>query len=264
MKRSRSVLNLLKPHTNCFTKGSGLFGALGHGSFRDNLSFKAVDAPPGMESMRFKRVSAGAAHSAVVTENGDLVLFGRPYDFQSMLRLNRIRKVSKSLARLVAGAAFKADQNTGIFPSPVAFISNGSIVDVSCSAGFTVALAGDGRVYAVGSNRWGQCALDSSQTMAMQPVRVPMECKITAIDTGLQHAIAVCEEGRVYTWGKGNRGKLGDGDNNDQVNIPRRVGAIKDIVAVGAGFGHSVAIGHDGAIYLWGRGMSDVKKESKY
>ena len=41
------------------------------------------------------------------------------------------------------------------------------------------------------------------------------------------------------------------------------VGGGRGAVSVCAGFGHSVAVGADGAVYVWGKGMSDsVKRDT--
>ena len=89
---------------------------------------------------------------------------------------------------------------------------------------------------------------------------VLINVRVKAIDTGLQHCIAVSECGRdVFAWGKAARGQLGN-IGSDQVSFatPQIVRGISGIVTdVSAGLNHSAAVTADGAVYLWGKGMSD-------
>ena len=49
--------------------------------------------------IRVKSVSAGWGHSAVVTEEGQLVIFGRPYDDKMIKSINRLHTVSPFAGR---------------------------------------------------------------------------------------------------------------------------------------------------------------------
>jgi alpha-tubulin suppressor-like RCC1 family protein len=85
--------------------------------------------------------------------------------------------------------------------------------------------------------------------------------RVKGVDTGLQHCIAVSECGRdVFAWGKAARGQLGNiGSDKVSFGIPQVVRGISGIVSgVSAGLNHSAAVTVDGAVYLWGKGMSDM------
>lgn len=83
------------------TQGCGVFGAIGHGDdLLDSPSFKQLKLSGTAEcSIDIKCVSAGWGHSAVVTEKGQLVIFGRPYDDVTIKAINRIKSISPTLAR---------------------------------------------------------------------------------------------------------------------------------------------------------------------
>jgi hypothetical protein len=84
------------------TQGCGVFGALGHGDdLLDSPSFRRLKLSGNAQcSIGVKCVSAGWGHSAIVTQNGQLVIFGRPYDDVTIKAINRIKSISPSLARL--------------------------------------------------------------------------------------------------------------------------------------------------------------------
>ena len=44
-------------------------------------------------------------------------------------------------------------------------------------------------------------------------------------DCGAQHCCAVTRLGAMYTWGQGNQGRLGHG-NNDDVHVPRSISSF--------------------------------------
>lgn len=92
------------------------------------------------------------------------------------------------------------------------------------------------------------------------PQEILINVRVKAVDTGLQHCIAVSECGRdVFAWGKAARGQLGN-IVSDQVSfgIPQVVRGISGLVqGVSAGLNHSAALTAEGIVYLWGKGMSD-------
>ena len=61
--------------------------------------------------------------------------------------------------------------------------------------------------------------------------------------------------GKLYTWGSGDYGRLGHGDNLNQ-KIPKAVDILrdKDIRKFVCGARHCVALGSDGTVYSWGYG----------
>lgn len=88
------------------TQGCGVFGAIGHGDdLLDSPSFTSLKLSGNADcSIEIKCVSAGWGHSAVVTHNGQLVIFGRPYDDVMIKTINRIKSISPSLARFYGTA----------------------------------------------------------------------------------------------------------------------------------------------------------------
>jgi len=61
--------------------------------------------------------------------------------------------------------------------------------------------------------------------------------------------------GAAWSWGYGACGRLGHGDEQDQL-LPKKVEALPDrrVVAVSAGGAHSLALTADGTVWSWGGG----------
>ena len=79
------------------------------------------------------------------------------------------------------------------------------------------------------------------------------------IACGTNHTLAVDNNGKVWSWGKGENGKLGHGDDADR-HKPEMIQGFAgvEIVKVACGESHSLALDKDGRCYAWGWGGSWV------
>ena len=215
-----------------YTKGNGVFGALGHGdSLMDSKDFKKVPLPPSVRGV--KSVAAGWGHTAVITSDDQLMVFGRPYDFSNLMQINKLNAVNKNLGRFVGRFTNwfgDSSSDEGLYTMPQMITSLEDVQQVHCSAGLTVAHTKSGELFSFGLNRWGQCGANQKDVAegknfagihVFDPVKVNLAGKVNMVDTGLQHCISLLENGEVWTWGKGNRGQLGDGEMESGSNAVR-------------------------------------------
>jgi alpha-tubulin suppressor-like RCC1 family protein len=88
-------------------------------------------------------------------------------------------------------------------------------------------------------------------------IHIPGEKRIVSVHARNRHAIALDEEGRVYTWGRNSSGELGYAGDWEGSPTPTLVAGLKDrrIIAVQAGFAHSVALDDQGRVYTWGHNL---------
>lgn len=79
---------------------------------------------------------------------------------------------------------------------------------------------------------------------------------IKQVSSNFNHSLALTHDGKVYAWGEGGQGQLGNGGTSDS-SVPVLVDATgvmagKTIVGVAAGALFSLAYSDEGDVYAWG------------
>jgi len=132
------------------------------------------------------------------------------------------------------------------------------VTATAVAAGFdhSVALGSNGQVYTWGFNGFGQLG-DNTTSNSTTPVeaQLPSGVTATAVAAGQYMTEALGSNGKVYTWGDGSMGELGDGATANK-KVPTVVsqgqmsaGAVA--TAIAAGGYHSLVIA-SGALYSFG------------
>ncbi|MBK8475467.1 MAG: hypothetical protein IPL39_03935 [Opitutaceae bacterium] len=154
-------------------------------------------------------------------------------------------------------------------PTPAAVPATGPLAGkllVTAAAGYqhTVALAHSGELYAWGLNTSGQLG-NGAGGQYQPPVAVTITGTLAgktviALAAGYSHSLALSADGRVFAWGSGQYGQLGNGliGSGTTSNLPVAVTTSGDIdgralVAIAAGESHCLALSSDGRVYTWGR-----------
>jgi len=107
----------------------------------------------------------------------------------------------------------------------------------------------------------------------MEPVRpnahgvAAVPYRFIMVSCGLRHTMALQDSGAVWTWGAGNEGQLGLGNDSDVDHLSIVPGlSDKVIVMVAAGDHHSIALEQSGNVWTWGAnfmsqlGLGDYNK----
>lgn len=120
----------------------------------------------------------------------------------------------------------------------------------------TLALCGDGSVYAWGFNGAGQLG-DGSYESRLTPVKLESLSNVSFIAAGYQHSLAVTSTGQIFAWGDNGGAQLGDGTtvsrvSPQKVSIPSSVPLSVTPVAVSAGSMFSVVLLSDGSYLAFG------------
>ncbi|ACZ20597.1 RCC1 domain-containing protein, alpha-tubulin suppressor [Sanguibacter keddieii DSM 10542] len=165
------------------------------------------------------------------------------------------------------GNGTRASSTTPVPVDMTGVMANSEMVAVAAGARHSLALDSEGNVFAWGRNGFGELG-DGTRVDRSTPVRVggllaeqPVE-RISGggntTDAGIQgNSLALGANGRVYTWGAGERGRLGIGTSPASIATPALVGGlIADQHIVDASFGtnNAVVLSSDGRLFSWGDG----------
>lgn len=113
-------------------------------------------------------------------------------------------------------------------------------------------------IFCWGRGEDGQLGLGDTADQSA-PVRVeflPPSKVVVQVACGSGHTVALTDEGSVYTWGRGDDGRLGHGDHGWKY-VPYPVLAFKEkrISHVACGSYHTAAVSEAGELFTWGGGM---------
>ncbi|KAK9875133.1 hypothetical protein WA026_005926 [Henosepilachna vigintioctopunctata] len=116
----------------------------------------------------------------------------------------------------------------------------------------------EGKLYACGEGTNGRLGLGHNNNVPY-PRPIPFlsqyVIKKVAVHSGGKHALALTLDGKVFSWGEGEDGKLGHG-NRLNLDKPRMIEVLKSkkIREIACGSSHSAAITSNGELYTWGLG----------
>jgi alpha-tubulin suppressor-like RCC1 family protein len=123
---------------------------------------------------------------------------------------------------------------------------------LTAAAAHGIVLSASGAGCAAGDNAYGQLG-DGTTVDRWTPVPVNLS-SINQVETGNQHTVAVRTDGTVWTWGQNQNGQLGTGNSGANYNrsTPFPVPGLASVVAVSAGWYHTLALRSDGTVWAWG------------
>ena len=222
-----------------YSWGWGNEGQLGNGSQYDQLTPTIVR---GLDSQRICSAACGYYHTVVSTETGAVFCWGKGS----------------------AGQLGFGDPASSLVPRPIAALSQHRVHQVACGAAHTLAVANGGEVFAWGQGGDGQLGVGppcaDSAADAHEPRRVVGldGVAIALVACGSRHSLAAAADGRLFTWGLGDDGRLGHGDAEPR-HSPAHVcagGALERarVRGIAGGGHHSAAVTEAGQILTCGRG----------
>jgi len=190
-------------------------------------------------------VSCGKYHTAALSASGDVFCWG----------LESSGQLGLGSRRLKAPTPQKVDTLSGI-----------GVTALSCGMYHTLALTADGEVYSCGyggSFMSGAGALGhGDRTQLEEPTKLAFfgdggsgGVRAATISAGGYHSVVRDVDGGVWSWGRGEWGRLGHYDSSDCLE-PTRVEECDELGGIQAAFAadaHSACLAADGAVYTWGR-----------
>lgn len=138
---------------------------------------------------------------------------------------------------------------------------NGSVLQIAAGSSHFLVLTEDDGLHAFGGSSYGQLGLPPNLgTFVNRVTRIEGKLaahKIVQISVGGYHNLALTDTGVVFAWGAGGNGQLGGGGTPRSVPQPEPVKALLDMGVqanfIACGISHSIALGRDGKMYVWGR-----------
>ncbi|NXG50817.1 RPGR regulator, partial [Psilopogon haemacephalus] len=176
-------------------------------------------------------ISCGDEHTAIVTGNGKLYMFG-----------------SNNWGQLGLGS-----KTTVSKPTCVKALKPEKTKLAVCGRNHTLVYTEKGNVYAAGGNSEGQLGLgDTEERTTFHLISFfTNQHKIKQLAAGSYTSAAVTEDGQLFVWGDNSEGQLGLADEAC-VRVPCQVDVGKPVSSISCGYYHSALITGDGELYTFG------------
>ncbi|GMI97384.1 hypothetical protein like AT5G19420 [Hibiscus trionum] len=227
-----------------FSWGEESGGRLGHGVDSDVLHPKLIDA---LSNTNIELVACGEYHTCAVTLSGDLYTWGDgTYNFGLLGHGN---EVSHWVPKRVNGPL------EGIHVS-----------SISCGPWHTAVVTSAGQLYTFGDGTFGVLGHGDRNSVSIpREVESLKGLRTVRAACGVWHTAAVvevmvgnssssnCSSGKLFTWGDGDKGRLGHGDKESKL-VPTCVAALVEPNFCQVACGHSltVALARSGHVYAMG------------
>jgi alpha-tubulin suppressor-like RCC1 family protein len=269
----------------------GVVLSFGYGQAgRTGLGCRNVNTPTPVkqfERIRVSAVSAGGAHSLVVTGSGTLYSFGggecgklghgdevsvfQPKVVSSLFG-ERITAISANDTHSVVadakGAVYSfgfgrngrlghGDESNQLNPKKIATLNGQRITSVSAGAQSSFALSNKGGAWSCGYGADGQLGHGEDLEDQLKPKILSAFCgtEVAMVSVGDRHTLLVTAAGLLYSFGTGESGQLGVREGGRTLN-PKPVAATQGmkVVRIAAGLKHSLIITDNGSTYAFGDG----------
>ncbi|KAK5847473.1 hypothetical protein PBY51_016596 [Eleginops maclovinus] len=232
------------------------------------------------------KIACGDEHTALITENGKLFMFGSnnwgQLGLGSKVTVNKptcVKALKSERVHVVAcgrnhtliytaqGRVFSSGGNSegqlGLgdceertsFQRITFFDSRGPIKMLAAGSNTSAALTEGGDLFMWGDNTEGQIGL-GKESHAYTPQEVSVGRSVSWVSCGYYHSAFVTEDGGLYTFGEWDSGKLGlSTEQLQRHRLPQLVGGLKrPVTQVACGGGHTVALTEDD-VFTFGLGQ---------
>jgi alpha-tubulin suppressor-like RCC1 family protein len=257
--------------TSAYSFGNGVNLNLGNGlTTKELVPFRInnrTDANGQLPNGKYIiAVSAGGGHSLIIDEDNNAYSFGNG--------LSGALGNGKRTDEPIPYRINKQSETNGDLPA------GKKIIVIAAGGGHSLIIDEDYNAYSFGSGANGRLANGKTEnglpSYEMKPFRInkqsvangdlPAGKKIIAVAAGGGHSLIIDEDNNAYSFGDGDKGKLGNNLSSGDVAVPFRINtqsiangdlpAGKKVIAVSAGSAHSLIIDEDYNAYSFGDGSN--------
>ncbi|XP_060230777.1 X-linked retinitis pigmentosa GTPase regulator isoform X3 [Meriones unguiculatus] len=176
-------------------------------------------------------LSCGDEHTAIVTGNNKLYMFG-----------------SNNWGQLGLGSKSSISK-----PTCIKALKPEKVKLAACGRNHTLVSTDTGSIYAAGGNNEGQLGLgDTDDRDTFHQIGFfTANNSIKQLSAGTNTSAALTEDGKLFMWGDNSEGQIGL-KNKSNVCIPHEVTVGKPISWISCGYYHSAFVTTDGELYTFG------------
>ncbi|CAI5946120.1 unnamed protein product [Closterium sp. NIES-64] len=216
----------------------------------NKLSARDILSPfPCVPQLRVKQVAAGGTHSVVLTREGEVWVWGQPWPPADAKQvwvpakvpgLKGVRSIAvgafhnlalKGDGRVVAwgsneyGQLGTGDTQPRSLPVDLPQLTHAHVVDITAGGWHSMAVSRSGQVWAWGRGEHGRMGFGEDKTIKAVPTVVTLLAGETVVQAscGGTHSLVVTLDGRMFTFGRVDDGRLGPAGSvttGDLVRVP--------------------------------------------
>ena len=146
-------------------------------------------------------MSAGGSYSLAITSDGAVWSWG-----------------DGRLGRLGQG-----DEQRQLLPTKVEALAGRRVVALSAALVHSLAITADGAVWSWGRGTFGQLGHGDEKDQPPKKIEALAGQRVVAVSAGHDHSLARTADGAVFTWGKGESGCLGHGEDLSNELLPKKI-----------------------------------------
>jgi len=215
----------LKVDGTVWAYGQNTYGQLGIGTQETTDNPIKVEFGTGVKIVD---IACGEEHSMALDSAGNVYVWGRNNYFQ----LGNSTDIFVSL------------------PKKIESIANATKIAAGNSNSFVITQ--DKNAYSWGLNANGECGI-GSYTNKITVTKAKFLSDVIDIKPGKNHTIALKSTGEVFATGSNLYGELGFGEQETRkINTFRKINLLSNVVEIGTGDSHSLALNKDGKLFTWG------------
>ena len=210
-----------------------VWGRLNSSSNDNALPIFSYETPTIVQTTRVERISVGICHILALTDEGKVLSFGSGVD----------------------GRLGHGDEDDQFEPEVIEALRGVRVVVIAAGGSHSMVLTDMGEVLSFGRGALGPLGHGDDEEDQHEPkvIEALRGTRVVAIASGDMHSMVLTDDGTVLSFGDGDGGQLGHGDEETQ-RAPKVIEALRGrrVVAIAAGLYQSMVLTDNGEVLSFG------------